>query len=190
MAVHDELAVLLTSLLNAGDKNLKGAYAIGKGYAAAKSGFDVEANPIDVGLAAKSIDFNAVHINDLVRNMEDDIMRINPGNYATAADYMADVDKTFDRYASRASSITAFAEQPFKDGFIQGGKEVQTKLASKLGVSSDEVGFVWATVGDERVCDICRGLDGTWFPLDHGAGVWSAHIGCRCPEYFRYGVKR
>ncbi len=173
-----ELAILLSDLTLKGQKYLTGAYAIGKGYAAAKSGEEIGASPADYAHAANAVDFNTTRMRKLIDDMETEIRRLDPAYYASTDDYMAAVNGVFDRYEARTHAITMYAEEPFMAGFVQGGKEAQDGLAKKLLVSSDEVGFIWRTVGDERVCPICLDLDGTWFPLEQNvAGGWSGHPG-------------
>lgn len=186
--VRTALMILLSELSKTGEDKLTKAYAIGKAYAASKSGFEIEASPLDRDIASKAVMFNSQQLNTMLENLDKEIMSLNPAVYPTITDYMKDVERVFDKYANRKAAWTYYAEQPFFDGFIQGSKEVAPQLAQERGVPDTQMGFTWRTTGDERVCSICVGLDGQWFPLDNMDVTWSAHIGCRCPEHFTYGV--
>lgn len=186
--VQAVLSILLDELTASGEEHLPKAYAVGKAYAAAKSGYEIEASPLDRDISLRSVAFNSNQLNEMLQSLDREILSLNPASYATVTDYMKDIERVFDKYANRKQAWVYYAEQPFFDGFVQGSKEVQMDLATEYGVPDTQMGFTWKTAGDERVCPTCSSLDGQWFPLDSMDVAWSAHIGCRCPEYFTYGV--
>lgn len=180
------LNILLGDLLRAGKEYLPEAYATGKAYAAAKSGLDIGAYPLDNDIAQMAVSFNSEKLHQMIRDMDAEILALDPTNYDSVNSYMADVNRVFNKYEGRRHAYTYYAEQPFFDGFIQGGKDIAPEMARNGGVTSSDIGFTWHTAHDEKVCFTCRGLDGQWFPLTSREVAWTAHIGCRCPEYFTY----
>jgi len=180
--------ILLSDLLNLGDKSIGDSYSLGKGYAAAKSGIDVVGNPLDDDFVLNYKTRNAVSVADMVKALDNDIMAVNPAAFASVDDYMAELNTIFDKYENRSAAWAFSNEQPFFDGFVQGSKDVQDDIARDRGVDRDQIGFTWRTSEDEKVCVICNDLDGEWFPIDELDIVWTAHIGCRCPEHFVYDV--
>ncbi len=185
------LDILLADLLKAGDDYLPKAYAAGKGYAAAKSGFDIEASKIDADILSNSVAFNAGKLDEMLKKMGAEILSLNPSAYDSVDAYMEDVDRIFNKYANRKHAWSYYAEQPFFDGFLQGSKEAQVDMGREMGERAEDIGFFWRTANDERVCSICWGLNGQWFGLDwkNLEVTWTAHVGCRCPEYFEYGIR-
>lgn len=171
------LTILLDNLVAAGEEQLPKAYAAGKAYAAAKSGYEIEASPLDKDISLRSVAFNSKQLNEMLQGLDREILSLNPVNYASVDDYMKDIERVFDKYANRKQAWVYYAEQPFYDGFVQGSKEVQMDLAQEYGVPDNQMGFTWKTAADEKVCSVCNSLDGQWFPLDNLDIAWSAHIG-------------
>ena len=184
------LDILLADLIKAGDEYLPKAYAAGKGYAAAKSGFKIEASRLDADILSNSIFFNQGKLNEMLKKMDAEILSLEPTAYPTVDAYMEDVERVFNKYAGRNHAWTYYAEQPFFDGFLQGSKEIRGDMAREMGERAEDIGFFWRTANDEKVCSICWGLNGEWFALTADIDIgWSAHIGCRCPEYFEYAPR-
>src|SRR3990172_10491704 len=183
MRPEDALRIILNELefdlTDASKEFLPEAYALGKGYAQAKSGHEVLSGGFDRDIAFQSVGFQMDKINKMIQRMDAEILSINPAHFESVSEYMAEVGKTFDKFANRAHPIKYYAEQPFFDGWVQGGKEVAVELAKEKKVTEEEIGFTWRTAGDERVCPVCSSLDGKWFSLTGGEQVsWSSHIGC------------
>lgn len=180
--------ILLSDLIKLGDKSIEGSYAVGKGYAAAKSGKDIGDHLLDADIVLNMQTTNAASVADMVRALDTEILSVNPSGFASVTEYMAELDKIFDKYENRSAAWAFSNEQPFFDGFIQGSKEIQDDIARDKGVNGQDIGFTWRTSEDERVCVICEALDGEWFPIEEINIPFTAHIGCRCPEHFEFDV--
>jgi len=192
MSLKIALSDLMNKMKKAGDEHLPKSYAIGKGYAAAKSGYEVMGSPLDSEVVAARVGFNEEKIIKMVNEMEEKILAIKPSAYASTTEYMADVDRIFNTYAGRAHAYAYYSEQLFLDGWVQGGREIAGELGDEWNMPEERVGFFWRVVGDERTCQICWDLNGNWYPLGYEGELldltWEAHIGCRCPDYFEFGV--
>jgi len=182
------LQILIADLIKLGDDSIADSFAVGKGYAAAKSGKEVVTHLLDDDIVLNMKTFNAASVEDMVRALDAEILSVNPSGFASVTEYMAELDKIFDKYENRSAAWAFSNEQPFFDGFIQGSKEVQDEIARDKGVNGQDIGFTWRTSEDERVCVICESLDGEWFPLEEINIPFTAHIGCRCPEHFEFDV--
>ncbi len=183
-----ELSIILAELWGKmereGQEHLGQAYATGKGYAAAKSGKQLSAGMEDARRAAASIEFNAEKASEMLADLDHDILAISPSTFDSIDDYMAELDRIFDSYASRANAYAYYAEQSYLDGFVAGAQQAAPDLAADWGVKPGEVGFFWRTAADERVCLTCEALDGQWFPAEEMGLATVAHVGCRCGEFF------
>ena len=49
-----------------------------------------------------------------------------------------------------------------------------------FGKESKIKAFVWVTVKDDNVCDICKGYHGNYYRLGQFLPSLPAHAGCRC----------
>jgi len=182
------LQILIADLIKLGDSSIADSFAVGKGYAAAKSGKEVVTHLLDDDVVLNMKTFNAASVEDMVRALDAEILSVNPSGFASVTEYMAELDKIFDKYENRSAAWAFSNEQPFFDGFIQGSKEVRDDIAIDRGVNGQDIGLFWKTSEDELVCEICLALDGEWFPLESMSITFTAHIGCRCPEHFEFGV--
>ena len=182
------LQILLSDLMGLGDEFLPEAYATGKAYAAAKSGYEIAASKVDQDIIQNSLAFNQGRLAEMVKALDAEVLSLNPQAYDSVESYMADVERVFNKYANRQHAWVYYSEQPFFDGFLQGSKDVQGDLAKEWGIRGEDVGFTWHVIKppDVKICSICWGLNGQWFPLTAREVTWTAHMGCRCPEYFTY----
>lgn len=186
--VKNALTILLNDLTNLGEEKINQSYTVGKAMASAKSGYDIQASLLDRDISLRSVTFNTEQLDQMLTKLDAEIMNINPAGFASTTEYMKEVERVFDKYAHRQQSWVFYLEQPYYDGFLQGSKEIKDRLAQEKNVPDSQMGFFWRTMGDERVCAICEALDGQWFPMDDVQITFTAHIGCRCPENFEYGV--
>lgn len=182
------LSIILSHLgddmAKAGREHLPAAYATGKGYAAAKSGVALAGRAEDANRAYQSVAKNEAFIGQFLSRLEHDISAVDPLDFEDVDVFLAEIDRVFDIYANRIDAWTNYAEQSYLDGFMAGAGEAADSLATDWGVTSEEVGMIWHTAEDEKVCEICADLDGEWFPASEMDLSTEAHNGCRCPEYF------
>lgn len=63
------------------------------------------------------------------------------------------------------------------------------EIAATEGISVDDIGIIWLTARDARVCPKCQYLNGRWFDAKQAYEVAATiHPGCRCPQHFDVGV--
>lgn len=80
-----------------------------------------------------------------------------------------DVGITRARTLARTETINAHAESTLN------------RFERILGPDAEVTGSAeWSTAGDNRVCAICAGLEGTVYELDDARGLIPVHPSCRC----------
>jgi SPP1 gp7 family putative phage head morphogenesis protein len=63
---------------------------------------------------------------------------------------------------------------------IRAHAEGQLDALQRLGVEQVGVAVEWSTAGDDRVCPLCRPLDGVVYPIAKAHGLIPRHPRCRC----------
>lgn len=72
------------------------------------------------------------------------------------------------------------AEVIARTEIIRAHAEGQLVAFKQLGVEELGVAVEWATADDERVCPLCRPMEGAIFKVDEAAGMIPRHPNCRC----------
>lgn len=63
---------------------------------------------------------------------------------------------------------------------IRAHAEGQLDALERLGVTSVGVAVEWSTAGDDRVCPLCRPLEGVVYKVSEAHGLLPRHPRCRC----------
>src|SRR3989304_7681622 len=125
MRPEDALRIILNELefdlTDASKEFLPEAYALGKGYAQAKSGHEVMSGGFDRDIAFQSVGFQMDKINKMIQRMDSEILAINPAAFESVGQYMAEVEKTFEKFANRAHAIKYYTEHPFLEAWAREG---------------------------------------------------------------------
>lgn len=70
-------------------------------------------------------------------------------------------------------------------GYIDGARN---HIGRAEGVPAEDIGVIWDTAHDPKVCPKCQYLNGRWFSArDAYVLAANVHPGCRCPQHFDVG---
>jgi hypothetical protein len=65
----------------------------------------------------------------------------------------------------------------------------RTEIAVVEKIPASDIGIIWLTAEDERVCKKCLYLAGRWFPAKQAYEIATTiHPGCRCSRFFDVGT--
>lgn len=74
-------------------------------------------------------------------------------------------------------------------GMAAGVDDSRREIARQEGLPVDEIGIIWLTAEDEKVCKKCLYMAGRWFDAHHAYDIASTiHPHCRCPAHFDVGT--
>lgn len=67
--------------------------------------------------------------------------------------------------------------------------ETRKEIAQAEAIPSNDIGIIWLTAEDQRVCSKCLYLAGRWFDAKTAYEIAARiHPGCRCPANFDVGT--
>ena len=74
-------------------------------------------------------------------------------------------------------------------GLSAGVDENRNEIAEDENIPATEVGVLWYTAEDAKVCKRCEYLAGRWFPAKQAYELAATvHPRCRCPAHFDVGI--
>ena len=89
-------------------------------------------------------------------------------------------------FPAMALGMAAFVDDN-RQAITETIRERQPDLLEPIHPS--DIGIIWHTAGDGRVCKICDFLNGRWFDAKEAYDIAAkTHPGCRCGHYFDVGT--
>ena len=74
-------------------------------------------------------------------------------------------------------------------GMAAGVDDSRTEIAKAESIPASDIGIIWSTRDDDKVCSKCQFLNGRWFDAKEAyALVATVHPGCRCPPTWDVGT--
>jgi len=91
--------------------------------------------------------------------------------------------------ASRSASWAWVLSPALAMGMASGVDSARTQIAREEGLSPDEIGIIWYTAEDAKVCEKCLYMAGRWYDAHDAYALAAAiHPNCRCLESFDIGT--
>ena len=99
------------------------------------------------------------------------------------------VEGLIDNLISRAGSWAWVLSPALAMGLSAYVDDNRTEIGKIENLNSNNIGIIWYTAEDSRVCKICSYLAGRWFDAKQAYDLAAkVHPGCRCPAHFDVGT--
>lgn len=93
------------------------------------------------------------------------------------------------RLINRAASWAWVLSPALAMGLAAYINAARNEIGRAEGLEPNDIGIIWLTAEDEKVCKKCLYLAGRWFPAKQAYEIASTiHIGCRCSRFFDVGI--
>ena len=99
------------------------------------------------------------------------------------------LEEAVNNLLSRVSSWAWVLSPTLAAGLSAGVDENRIEFAEDENIPAQDVGVLWYTAEDGKVCKRCDYLAGRWFPAKQAYELAATvHPNCRCPAHFDVGI--
>lgn len=93
------------------------------------------------------------------------------------------IDILLDQFLNRVGAWAWVLSPALASGMAAGIDSGRTEIGQEEGLESNDIGIIWLTAEDARVCDKCLYMAGRWFEAKNAYEIAaSIHPGCLLPE--------
>jgi len=153
------------------------AYQLGREKAQTRYGIVVPWRDVDAVHVEMLLNRHAQELATSFGRMELEIIEGKP-----MADALETLANTVGRWAWALEPAQVMGLASYVDA-------TRTEIGREEGLPAEDIGVLWLTARDAKVCPRCHHLNGRWFPATEAYELAATvHPLCRCSRYFDVGV--